>query len=37
MARKEGKHVPGLRTPIVFSDAELAVGRPSPESGEERE
>jgi crotonobetainyl-CoA:carnitine CoA-transferase CaiB-like acyl-CoA transferase len=26
--------VPGIRTPIVFSDADLAVGRPSPKLGE---
>jgi len=37
VARKDGKHVPGLRTPIVFSDAELALGKPSPELGEESE
>ncbi len=34
MQRPDGTHVPGLRTPIVFSDADLALGKPSPMLGE---
>ncbi|KPL68232.1 CoA-transferase [Erythrobacter sp. SG61-1L] len=34
MERPDGTHVPGLRTPIVFSDADLALGKPSPMLGE---
>ena len=34
MTRADGTQIPGLRTPIVFSDAELALGKPSPELGE---
>jgi crotonobetainyl-CoA:carnitine CoA-transferase CaiB-like acyl-CoA transferase len=34
MLRGDGKPIPGLRTPIVFSDAELELGKPSPELGE---
>ena len=30
----EGGHVPGVRTPIKFSDASLALGRASPRLGE---
>lgn len=30
MQRRDGTNVPGLRTPIVFSDAELALDKPSP-------
>lgn len=30
MERRDGTSVPGIRTPITFSDAELALGRPSP-------
>ncbi len=30
MQRADGTRVPGLRTPIRFSDAELALGKPSP-------
>jgi crotonobetainyl-CoA:carnitine CoA-transferase CaiB-like acyl-CoA transferase len=37
MVRSDGTHVPGLRTPIVFSAAELALDRPSPQLGEESE
>jgi crotonobetainyl-CoA:carnitine CoA-transferase CaiB-like acyl-CoA transferase len=33
MKREDGTQIPGLRTPIVFSDAELALGKPSPELG----
>ena len=29
--------VPGLRTPLVFSDAELALGRPAPRLGEDQD
>jgi crotonobetainyl-CoA:carnitine CoA-transferase CaiB-like acyl-CoA transferase len=29
--------VPGLRTPLVFSDAELALGRPAPKLGEHQD
>jgi crotonobetainyl-CoA:carnitine CoA-transferase CaiB-like acyl-CoA transferase len=32
----EGDRIDGLRTPIRFSDAELAVGRPAPRLGEAR-
>jgi len=34
MIRSDGTHVPGLRTPIRFSYAELALGEASPELGE---
>ncbi|OJW60028.1 MAG: CoA transferase [Sphingomonadales bacterium 63-6] len=34
MQRPDGTHVPGLRTPIVFSDADLTLGKPSPMLGE---
>ena len=34
IARADGVHVPGLRTPIRFSDADLVLGRPSPKLGE---
>ena len=34
MLRGDGAKIPGQRTPIVFSDAELALGKPSPELGE---
>ncbi len=34
MLRADGTAIPGLRTPIRFSDAELALGRPSPKLGE---
>jgi crotonobetainyl-CoA:carnitine CoA-transferase CaiB-like acyl-CoA transferase len=34
MERADGTKIPGLRTPIVFSDADLALGKPSPELGE---
>lgn len=34
MARTDGARIPGLRTPILFSDADLSLGRPSPELGE---
>jgi hypothetical protein len=27
--------VPGVRSPFVFSDAELALGKPSPKLGED--
>ncbi len=30
MERRDGTHVPGIRTPITFSDADLALGTPSP-------
>jgi crotonobetainyl-CoA:carnitine CoA-transferase CaiB-like acyl-CoA transferase len=30
MMREDGTRIPGLRTPIRFSDADLALGRPSP-------
>mmetsp|Transcript_23247 Transcript_23247/g.40021 ORF Transcript_23247/g.40021 Transcript_23247/m.40021 type:complete len:376 (-) Transcript_23247:8448-9575(-) len=33
----EADGVPGIRTPIQFSDADLAVGRPSPKLGEGRD
>jgi len=33
MGRADGTAIPGLRTPIVFSDADLALGKPSPELG----
>lgn len=33
----EAGHVPGVRTPIRFSDAELALSRPSPRLGEHTE
>lgn len=33
-ARHDGGHVPGVRTPIRFSDAALALARPSPRLGE---
>ncbi|HET9032873.1 MAG TPA: CaiB/BaiF CoA-transferase family protein [Dokdonella sp.] len=36
-ARHENGHVPGVRTPIRFSDAELALARPSPSLGEDTE
>ena len=36
MQRKDGTRIPGLRTPIVFSDAKLATGTPSPELGSGR-
>ena len=34
MERADGTTIPGLRTPILFSDADLALGKPSPELGE---
>lgn len=34
MVRELANGIPGLRTPIRFSDAELAFGRPSPQLGE---
>jgi crotonobetainyl-CoA:carnitine CoA-transferase CaiB-like acyl-CoA transferase len=34
MLRGDGTAIPGLRTPIVFSDADLALGKPSPKLGE---
>jgi crotonobetainyl-CoA:carnitine CoA-transferase CaiB-like acyl-CoA transferase len=33
-AAREGGRVPGVRTPIVFSDAELSLQRPAPRLGE---
>ena len=30
----KGERIDGLRTPIRFSDAELALGRPAPRLGE---
>lgn len=35
MERGDGLHLTGLRTPIRFSDAELALGRPAPKLGED--
>jgi crotonobetainyl-CoA:carnitine CoA-transferase CaiB-like acyl-CoA transferase len=32
-----GGHLPGIRTPIVFSSSELALGRPAPRLGEHTE
>lgn len=34
MVRDDGAHVPGLRTPIRFSGADLVLGKPSPRLGE---
>jgi crotonobetainyl-CoA:carnitine CoA-transferase CaiB-like acyl-CoA transferase len=34
MERADGTRIPGLRTPIRFSDADLALGKPSPKLGE---
>lgn len=34
MVRDDGAHVPGLRTPIRFSAADLVLGKPSPRLGE---
>jgi crotonobetainyl-CoA:carnitine CoA-transferase CaiB-like acyl-CoA transferase len=36
IAREDGTHVSGLRTPIVFSDAELAPAKPSPRLGDRK-
>ncbi|HEX7711798.1 MAG TPA: CoA transferase [Sphingomonadaceae bacterium] len=36
IAREDGTPVPGLRTPIVFSDAQLAPAKPSPRLGDRK-
>jgi crotonobetainyl-CoA:carnitine CoA-transferase CaiB-like acyl-CoA transferase len=37
LPRASGGTVPSVRTPIVFSDAELTLNRPSPRLGEHTE